>query len=178
MATALNLAKYIGAGVLIIDTKTSSLLLVYDYTNNYNCCGGFIKYNINDPQRVEKTAQEELYEETRTLISCDLNDLITYPFVDLDFYQEFFRCYIMKIPCESDICEQFEKFNVDELPAGENDYLETMSMAFFPLKQFRKKKSLAHIESTGMATSRDGKKNPLNPRVISVIKAAVKNNLL
>jgi len=168
----------VGAGVLIVDTKTSSLLLVYDYTNNYNCCGGFSKYSYDDPQGPEKTASEELYEETRTLISCDIDRLVTCPFVDLDFHNEIFRCYILKIECESDICQQFERFNIDELPNGEDDYLETTSMAFFPLKQFQRKKSLLKIEETLIATSTDGKKSAMNRRVLSVIKAAVKDKLL
>jgi hypothetical protein len=176
--TACDVKKYLGSGVLIFDTTSSSLLLVYDYTQNYNCCGGFIKYNLDDLQRIEKTAQEELYEETRTLISCDHDRLRTCPFVDLNFHQDFFRCYILKIPCASDICQQFQDFNLDELPAGDNDYLETMSMAFFPVTQFRKKKSLAKIDATSQARSANGKSNPLNRRVISVIKAAIKANLL
>jgi hypothetical protein len=177
MATS-NSKKCVGAGVLIVDTETSSLLLVYDYTNNYNCCGGFSKYSYDDPQGPEKTASEELYEETRTLISCDIDHLVTCPFVDLNFYNEIFRCYILKIECESNICQRFERFNIDELPTGEEDYLETTSMAYFPLKQFQKNKSLAKIEKTLTATTSDGKKSPLNPRVMSVIKAAVKDNLL
>jgi len=173
-----DLKKYLGSGVLIVDTKSSSLLLVYDYTQNYNCCGGFIKYNHDDPQRIEKTASEELYEETRTLISCDPDCLISCPFVDLNFHDDIFRCYILKIACESDICQQFEKFNVDSLPNDTDEYLETTSMAFFPLNQFRRKKSLLKIDATSMATSADRKKYSLNRRVISVIKAAVKKNLL
>jgi len=174
--TSFDLKKYSGSGVLIVDTKTSSLLLVYDYTQNYNCCGGFIK-NHDDSQCIEKTASEELYEETRTLISCDIDRLITCPFVDLHFYQEIFRCYILKIKCESDICEQFQNFNLNLLPTDE-DYLETSSLAFFPLGQFRRKKSQSKIEATFMATSNDKKKYSLNKRVISVIKEAVKQNLL
>lgn len=177
MATA-NLAKYTGSGVLIIDTNTSSLLLVYDYTQNYNCCGGFIKYNVDDPQRLQKTASEELYEETRTLISYRIDHITTCPFVDLDFNDEIFRCYILKITCASDICEQFQNFNVGTLPNEDEDYFETTSMAFFPLKQFRKKKYLAKIDETSMATATDQKKYSLNRRVISVIKAAIKNKLL
>ncbi|CAF1265727.1 unnamed protein product [Adineta steineri] len=174
---ACDIAKYLGAGVLIIDTKSSSLLLVNDYTENYNCCGGYIKYDVNDPQRIEKTAMEELYEETRTLFSCEIAQLITCPYVDLNFHDDIFRCYILKMECDSDICEQFEKFNVDQLPA-ENDYLETSSLTPFPLKQFKGKKSLPRIVSTSMALDSTGKKLPLNKRVISVIQAAVKNNLL
>jgi hypothetical protein len=51
-------------------------------------------------------------------------------------------------------------------------------MAFFPLKQFQRKKSLLKIEETLTATSTDGKKSPMNRRVLSVIKAAVKDKLL
>ena len=171
-------AKCVGAGVLIVDTKTSALLLVYDYTNNYNCCGGFIKYTYDDPQGPVKTASEELYEETRTLISCDIDELATRPFVDLDFHQEIFRCYILKTKCEPDICTQFEKFNIDELPNGEDDYLETSAMAYFPLRQFKNKKHLIKIEETLTATTNDGKKCPLNRRAMSVIKAALKAKLL
>jgi hypothetical protein len=177
MATSSS-KKCVGAGVLIVDTKTSSLLLVYDYTNNYNCCGGFIKYSYDDPQGPVKTASEELYEETRTLISCDIDELVTHPFVDLDFHNEIFRCYILKMKCELDICTMFEKFNIDELPSGEEDYLETSSMAFFPLRQFKNKKKLLKVEETLTATTSDGKKSPLNQRVMSVIKAAIKDKLL
>ena len=173
-----DLAKYLGAGVLVVDTKTSSLLLVYDYTQNYNCCGGFIKYTLDDPERVVKTAKEELYEETRTLISCEIDRLKTLPFVDLNFYNDFFRCYILKMECEADICQQFENFNVGELPSEGEDYLETTALKFFPIKQFRKRKTLAKIVETATAKSRDARVQPLNRRVVSVIQAAVKANLL
>jgi len=172
-----DLKKYLGSGVLIVDTRSSSLLLVYDYTQNYNCCGGYIKYDIDDPQRLEKTAKEELYEETRTLLSCDIDRLLTCPFVDLDFHDDIFRCYILKTPCESDICQKFENFNVDGLPP-DDEYLETSSMTFFPLRQFQRKKSLSKIDQTSMAKNSTGKKCSLNQRVVSVIKAAVKANLL
>jgi hypothetical protein len=175
--TTFDLKLYSGSGVLIVDTKSSSLLLVNDYTQNYNCCGGFIKYNSDDRQRLEKTASEELYEETRTLISCDLDCLTTCPFVDLHFNGEMFRCYILKIRCESDICQQFENFNLDSLPP-DNDYLETSSLAFFHLKQFKRKKSFIKIDATNVAIGTDRKKYPLNQRVISVIKEAVKEKLL
>lgn len=176
--TSIDLQKYLGAGVLIVDTNTSSLLLVYDYTQNYNCCGGFIKYDCTDLQRIEKTAREELYEETRTLISCDIKHLAVCPFVDLDIHDDIFRCYILKISCDSDICEQFQNFNVDKLENADEDYYETTSMAFFPLKQFRKKKYMSEIEKTSMAKSIDKKEYSLNPRVLSVIKAAVQKKLL
>jgi hypothetical protein len=176
MATA-DLGKYLGSGVLIVDTKTSSLLLVHDYTKNYNCCGGYIKYGIDDPQRIEKTAREELIEETRTLMSCDIDYLITCPFVDLDFHDDIFRCYIFKTRCETDICQQFENFKVEELPE-DDDYKETTSMRFFPLKQFKTKKSLARIDKSSLAKNSIGEKLQLNRRVISVIKAALKENLL
>ncbi|CAF0734659.1 unnamed protein product [Rotaria sordida] len=172
-----DLKKYLGSGVLIVDTARSSLLLVHDYTENYNCCGGFIKYDCDDLQRIEKTAIEELYEETRTLLSCDIDHLKTCPFVDLNFYDDIFRCYIFKTQCNSNICEQFENYKFEELPI-DDDYHETSSIAFFPLKQFKSKKSLLNIDKNSMAKDSNGKLNPLNRRVISVIKEAVANNLL
>jgi hypothetical protein len=175
--TTFDLTKYLGSGVLIVDTTSSSLLLVYDYTENYNCCGGYIKYDLDDPLRIEKTAIEELSEETRTLIPCDLNRLRTCPFVDLDFHDDIFRCYILKIPCSSDICEKFEEFVVNLLPTAD-DYSETTRLTFFPLKQFRKKKSMLKIIESSKAKNHLGEVNPLNQRVISVINASAKQNLL
>jgi hypothetical protein len=174
---SLDLTKYLGSGVLIVDTKTSSLLLVYDYTKNYNCCGGYIKYDVDDPQRIEKTAREELIEETRTLLSCDIDYLVTCPYVDLNFHDDIFRCYVYKTECESNICQQFANFKLDELPT-DDDYYETTSMTFFPLKQFKGAKSLARIDKSSMAKNRAGEKTSLNRRVISVIKEAIKENLL
>lgn len=176
MATA-NLKEYSGAGVLIVDTKTSSLLLVHDYTDNYNCCGGYIKYGYDEPKYLEKTAQEELYEETRRLISCELDRLADCSFVDLELPNQIFRCYILKMKCEEDICERFDKIHLNE-GDGDDDFRETKSMAFFPSKQFRGKKSFSKIEKTLQATARDGKTYPLNKRVISVINAARTENLL
>ena len=172
-----NLKKYSGAGVLIFDTKTSSFLLVHDYTKNYNCCGGLIKYDNDDPQYLAKTARDELYEETRTLISCDLDRLVACPFVELDFHRRIFRCYILKMECEKDICERFERFNLDQILNDDINFRETSSMTYFPLSQFRGKKLFAQIEKTLTATDRDGKKYPLNQRVMSVIKAAIIENL-
>ncbi|CAF2421482.1 unnamed protein product [Rotaria sp. Silwood2] len=159
--------KYLGSGVLIVDAERSSLLLVHDYTQNYNCCGGFIKYDYDDPQRIEKTAIEELYEETRTLLSCDIDHLRTCSFVDLNFHDDIFRCYIFKTRCKSDICEQFENYKSEELPV-DDDYHETTSIAFFPLRQFRRKRSLLKIDGNSMAKDSNGKLNPLNRRVISL----------
>lgn len=177
MATA-HRRTYSGAGVLIFDTNTSSFLLVHDYTNNYNCCGGRIKYSDDDPQYLEKTARDELYEETRTLISCDLDRLAACPFVELDFLNRIFRCYILKMKCENDLCEQFQRFNLDQIVNDGISFRETSAMTYFPLKQFQGKKSSVQIERTLIATGRDGKKYPLNERVISVIKAARIENLL
>ncbi|CAF4598865.1 unnamed protein product [Rotaria socialis] len=90
MASA-ALIKYRGSGVLIVDTKRSAVLLVYDYTKNYNCCGGSMKYNYDDPRCIEKTAKDELYEETRTLFTCDIDYLMTCPSVDLNHKNSLFR---------------------------------------------------------------------------------------
>lgn len=173
MATRNSKKNYRGAGVLIFDIKTSSFLLVHDYTNNYNCCGGWIKYDCDDPKYIEKTARDELYEETRTVISCELERLSACPFVDLNFRKRLFRCYILKMECDEDICERFENFHL----VG-NEFRETKSLVFFPSKQFRDEESFSQIEETSRATARDGKKYPLNQRVISVLKAAMNDKLL
>ncbi|UJR27791.1 hypothetical protein I4U23_009063 [Adineta vaga] len=172
-----NKGNYSGSGVLIVDTNRSSVLLVYDYTQNYNCCGGFLKYDIDDPQRLEKTAKEELHEETRTLFSCDLDYLTSCPYIDLEFHDEIFRCYIYKTACENDICTRFENFNLTELPDND-EYRETTSIKLFPLKQFRGKKSWANIDKTSIAQDHTGKNRQLNRRVISVIKEAFEQKLL
>ncbi|CAF2100364.1 unnamed protein product [Rotaria magnacalcarata] len=171
-----DLNKYRGSGVLIVDMKRSSVLLVYDYTKNYNCCGGNMKYNYDDPRCIEKTARDELYEETRTLISCDIDQIMTCPFVDLDHKNSIFRCYIFKTECPSDICQQFDNVKLDE-NTMDADYYETTAVAFFPLNQFKHQKSLLSIDKNCEAKQIDGTLSPLNQRVISVIKAAIKENL-
>jgi len=166
-----NLCKYSGSGVLVIDIATDNVLLVYDYSGNYNCCGGFLKYNFDDPQFLEKTAQEELYEETRMLINCNLDELAACPFIDLPLYEDIFRCYILKIRCQTDICEQFEK-TFDE------DYFETTALAFFSIEQFRNRESMEIIEQTFQGLAHDGTKCNLNKRAIAAIKTAIQSNLL
>ncbi|CAF3369238.1 unnamed protein product [Rotaria socialis] len=176
MASA-ALIEYRGSGVLIVDTKRSAVLLVYDYTKNYNCCGGSMKYNYDDPRCIEKTAKDELYEETRTLFTCDIDYLMTCPSVDLNHKNSLFRCYILKTKCPSDICQQFDNVKLDENTMG-SDYYETTAVAFFPLDQFKHRKSLLTIDKNCEAVQIDGTLSPLNRRVISVIEAAIKENLL
>lgn len=172
-----NRNKYLGSGVLIIDTVSSCLLLVHDYTKNYNCCGGFMKYNADDPLCLEKTAKDELYEETRTLMSCSVDELKACPFVDVEYKHNLFRCYIYKTECPSDICQQFEKVKFDE---NETDpgYMETTSLAYFPLAQFQTKKSFLRIDKASSAMDIDGKWRELHRRVLSVIKVAIERTLI
>ncbi|CAF0822701.1 unnamed protein product [Adineta ricciae] len=169
--------KYSGSGVLIVDTISSSVLLVFDYTKNYNCCGGYIKYDLDEPKCLEKTAQEELREETRTLFSCDLDHLASCPFVDVQFSDEIFRCYIYKVACDRDVCSRFEQFDLTEL-SNDHSYLETTSMRFFPLKQFHEKKPWKMIDRTSMGRDQSGQQCPLHRRVISVIKQGIQQKLL
>ena len=174
---SVDVSKYTGSGMLIVDTRTSSLLLVHDYTENYNCCGGYIKHDPDDQERLAKTAMEELWEETRTLFSCDRSRLAQCPFIDLDFNDSFFRCYIFKTPCPKDICQQFDRYPVEQLP-NQDEFRETTRLAFFPLKQFQGRKSWAKIVKTSIAKDNFRVSRPLNRRVISVIEAAMRQKFL
>ena len=174
---SVDAAECTGSGVLLVDTRSSSLLLVYDYTLNYNCFGGRIKYDLDDRERREKTAKDELYEETRTLLSCDLSQLVQCPFVDVNFRDSLFRCYIVKTRCPADICQQFESYPLEQLP-DEDEFRETTRLAFFPLKQFQTRKSWSKIVKKSIAQDKYRIDGPLNRRVINVIEAAMQQNLL
>ena len=71
---ALSSKDYSGAGILIVDTNSLSVVLVNDYTKNYNCCVGQMIDEVNDPERIEKTTSDELYEETCNILSCTPNN--------------------------------------------------------------------------------------------------------
>ena len=165
---------FVGAGVLIIDRIRSSLLLVYDHTKDYNCCGGYLKYSNHQDNYLQRTASEELYEETRQLISSDLDDC---PFVDIPAIPSrpycLFRCYLLRISCPTDICQQFEQINVNDLPV-DNDYHETQNLRFFPLEQFFNPRKRCQ----SIARDVEGNAFPLNRRVLNVIHQSIEMNLL
>ena len=170
-----------GAGVLIIDSNSSSLLLIFDYTKDFNCCGGRVDHQNKSHDYLEQTAAKELREETRTLIHCHISDLKNCPFVDIpvpSMREDIrFRCYIMRIPCPADICDQFEHFDMRRLP-DYGDYRETTRLEMFPLKQFTNLASLEKIIDSSKATDRFGNARSLNRRVISVLCAALDKDLL
>jgi hypothetical protein len=170
------MSVYTGAGVLIVDTARSSILLVHDYTEDYNCCGGQIE--SDGEHRIVNTASKELYEETRTLISCDPTELLACPFVDVDVYRNNpwcqFRCYLLKITNLIDICDKFAEIR---LTTVNRDFYETKDLAYFPLKQFLDRQSMLNICETMTGCDELGNKKRLNQRVISVIQAAIEQNL-
>ncbi|CAF4598851.1 unnamed protein product [Rotaria socialis] len=73
-------------------------------------------------------------------------------------------CYILKTKCPSDICQQFDNVKLDENTMG-SDYYETTAVAFFPLDQFKHRKSLLTIDKNCEAVQIDGTLSPLNRRI-------------
>lgn len=168
---------YTGAGVLIFDPRRSAFLLVHDYTMTFNCAGGFIKYDSHVENYLEKTASEELAEETRQLIRCSPDDLRRCPFVDISLNGrlEFcaFRCYLLRCECPADICEQFERIDVSTLPL-DGEFHETNALKYFPVEQFFDAKTKSQIEQNATALDEFGEERSLHRRAINVIRTMEK----
>lgn len=178
---ATNRNRFSGSGVLIIDLNSFSLLLIHDYTKDYNCCGGRADYVMVTDERLKTTAVKELREETRTLLSITVTSLDECPFVDIPVphvkQQIYFRCFLLKMYCPADICEQFDCFDTRKLP-DDGDFREVKNLMFFPLNQFLQESSFMTIMHKNKARDRNGTLRSLNRRVISVIEAALRQNLL
>ncbi|CAF0845904.1 unnamed protein product [Didymodactylos carnosus] len=170
--------QYSGSGLLLFDKSTNCILLIHDYTGDYNCFGGRIKleYN-NDDFGVEKTACDELYEESRTLLSFDYKKLSTVHYVDIknNYHNELFRCYIVKLELPLDIREQFHNIDLNKLPYND-DYFETNEIHLFPIEQFHS--STIFQSGSTKATNNLGENLALNERAIEVILAAKTKNIL
>ena len=165
-----------GAGVLIFDPRRSAFLLVFDYTKTYNCQGGFLKYYSHVENYLEKTASEELAEETRLLIQCSPLELRQCLFVDVPMKFHTFRCYFLRFECPNDICEQFNRIDPTRLPL-DDDFHETNEFKYFPVEQFFNEKTMSKINENSLALDEFGKEQTLHRRVIRVIETIVKENV-
>ena len=172
---------YSGAGVLIFDRRRSAFLLVHDYTKTFNCAGGFLKYDAHVESYLEKTASEELAEETRQLIRCSPDELRRCPFVDVPMNARLkfcaFRCYLFRCECPADICEQFARIDASTLPL-DDDFHETSALKYFPVEQFFDAKTKSQIEQNATALDEFGEERSLHRRVINVIRTMEKNFFL
>ena len=164
---------YSGAGVLIFDPRRSAFLLVDDYTKTFNCAGGFTKYDSHVDGYLERTASEELAEETRQLIRCSPVELRRCPFVDVPLNSRLnfcaFRCYLLRYECPDDICQQFDRIDPSTLPL-DDDFHETNALKYFPVEQFFDAKTKLKIEQNDTALDEFGEERSLHRRAINVIR--------